>query len=73
MGVADQHIHVPFISAIVNCDGTSVRANLVNMSPDPAAIPLRLKLRFVTYSVGFDREGTQAIGFAFEPIESVDR
>src|SRR3981081_2947814 len=27
-------IPVPFVSAVIDCDGTSVRANLVNVDPD---------------------------------------
>ena len=28
-------IPVPFVAAVVDCDGTSVRANLINVEPDP--------------------------------------
>jgi uncharacterized protein len=60
-------IPVPFVSAIIDCDGTSVRANLTNVSPDPEHVTLGMKVRLSTYSVGVDETGVEAIGFAFEP------
>ena len=31
-------VPVPFVSAIVNCHGTSVRSNLINVEPSRAAV-----------------------------------
>jgi uncharacterized OB-fold protein len=61
-------IPVPFVAAIVDCAGTSVRANLVNVSPDPEHVALGMKVRLATYSMGRDTAGTEAIGFGFEPL-----
>ena len=33
-------IPVPFVAAVVDCDGTSVRANLINVTPDPEHVTL---------------------------------
>ncbi|MGZ4739321.1 MAG: Zn-ribbon domain-containing OB-fold protein [Ilumatobacteraceae bacterium] len=60
-------VAVPFVSAIVDCDGTSVRANLINVEPSPDHIRLGMKMRLATYSLGIDDNGTEAIGFGFEP------
>jgi len=60
-------IPVPFVSAIVDCDGTSVRANLVNIDPDPEHVRTGLKVRLTTFPIGTDEAGTEAIGFGFEP------
>lgn len=60
-------IPVPFVAAVVDCDGTSVRANLINVEPDPEHVKLGMKVRIATYSVGTDEESTEAIGFGFEP------
>ncbi len=60
-------ITVPFVSAIVDCAGTSVRANLVNVSPDPEHVKLGMKVRLTTTSMGVDEAGTEAVGFGFEP------
>ncbi len=60
-------IPVPFVSAIVDCDGTSVRANIINVEADPEHVPLGMKVRLATYSIGEDQAGTEAIGFGFEP------
>ena len=60
-------VQVPFVSAIVDCDGTSVRANLINVEPTPEHVTLGMKVRLATYSLGTDDDGTEAIGFGFEP------
>jgi uncharacterized OB-fold protein len=61
-------IEVPYVSAIVDCGGTSVRANLVNVPADPEHVTLGMKVRLATTSVGTDSEGTEAVGFGFEPV-----
>ncbi|MEO6123558.1 MAG: OB-fold domain-containing protein [Ilumatobacteraceae bacterium] len=60
-------VPVPFVSAIVDCQGTSVRGNLTNVSPDPEHVTLGMPVRLTTVAVGTDTEGTEAINFAFEP------
>ena len=60
-------VSVPFVSAIVDCDGTSVRTNLINVEPSPDHVRLGMKVRLATYSLGTDDNGTEAIGFGFEP------
>ena len=60
-------IPVPFVSAIVDCDGTSVRGNLTNIEPDPEHVKLGMKVQLTTVPVGTDEAGTEAINFAFEP------
>lgn len=59
---------VPFVSAVVDCGGTSVRGNIINTEPDPDHVKLSMKVRLVTTSIGTDDDGTEAIGFGFEPI-----
>ncbi len=60
-------VPVPFVPAIVDCDGTSVRANLINVEPSPNHVALGMKVRLATYSLGIDDNDTEAIGFGFEP------
>jgi uncharacterized OB-fold protein len=60
-------IPVPFVAAIVDCDGTSVRGNLLNIDPTPEKVSLGMKVRLATYSLGTDDDGVEAIGFGFEP------
>ena len=60
-------IPVPFVSAVVDCDGTPVRGNLINVEPDPEHVTLGMKVRLATYPIGTDDKGTEAIGFGFEP------
>ena len=63
-------IPVPFVAAVVDCDGTSVRANVINTPADPEHISLGMKVRLATYELGADANGTVAIGYGFEPISN---
>lgn len=60
-------VPVPFVAAVVDCHGTSVRGNLINVEPSPEHVSLGMKVRLATYVVGTDDNGTEAIGFGFEP------
>lgn len=68
VSLAAPGIPVPFVAAVVDCDGTSVRANLINVEPDPKHVRVGMKVRLATYSLGTDEAGTEAVGFGFEPI-----
>jgi uncharacterized OB-fold protein len=68
--VAAPGLPVPYVAAIVDCGGTWVRANLVNVDPDPARIELGAKVRLTAFPFGTDAAGTTAIGFGFEPVAS---
>ncbi|MHB1710553.1 MAG: Zn-ribbon domain-containing OB-fold protein [Acidimicrobiales bacterium] len=70
VSVAAPGIPVPFVAAVVDCGGTSVRANLINVDPDPDHVSLGMKVRLSTCTVGTDSNGTEAIGFGFEPREA---
>jgi uncharacterized OB-fold protein len=69
VSMAAPGIPVPFVASVVDCDGTSVRGNVVNVEPDPDHVRLGMKVRLVTVPVGTDAAGTEAIGFGFEPME----
>jgi uncharacterized protein len=66
-------VAVPFVAAVVDCHGTSVRANLVGVDPTPACVKLGMKVRLATYSLGTDVAGVEAMGFGFEPLDSEAR
>jgi uncharacterized OB-fold protein len=68
VSMAAPGIPIPFVAGVVDCGGTSVRANIINVEPDPKYVKLGMKVRLATYSLGTDDEGTEAIGFGFEPI-----
>ncbi len=63
-------VPVPFVAGVIDCDGTSVRGNVVNVEPDAEHVKLGMKVRLTTFDIGEDEEGTQAIGFGFEPLEA---
>jgi uncharacterized OB-fold protein len=69
VSLAAPGIPVPFVAAVVDCDGTSVRSNLVNVAADPQHVRLGMTVRLATFGVGTDSAGTEAIGFGFEPLE----
>ncbi|ORB64192.1 hypothetical protein BST47_16500 [Mycolicibacterium tusciae] len=62
-------IPVPFVAAVVDCGGTQVRANLINVEPDAQHVRDGMNVRLATHSIGTDSEGTEAIGFGFEPVD----
>jgi uncharacterized protein len=62
-------VPVPFVAAVIDCGGTSVRGNVINVEPDPEHVQLGMKVKLATYEVGTDSAGTQAIGFGFEPLD----
>ena len=62
-------VPVPFVAAVVDCDGTSVRGNLINVEPDAEHVHTGMPVRLATFSLGADDQGTEAVGFGFEPIE----
>jgi len=58
---------VPYVSAIVDCEGTPVRCTLIGVDPTPEEVQLGMKVELTTYSMGVDSEGTEAIAFGFTP------
>ena len=57
----------PYVPAVVDCDGTSVRGTIVNTPPDTDHVSLGMKVRLTTFSIGADSTGTEAINYGFEP------
>jgi uncharacterized OB-fold protein len=68
VSLAAPGVQVPFVAAVVDCDGTSVRGNIINTEPDPDHVSLGMKVKLATYPIGTDDDGTEAIAFGFEPI-----
>lgn len=68
VSMAAPGIPVPFVAGVVDCGGTSVRANIVNVPPDPDHVQVGMKVRLTTFPIGTDSAGTEAIGFGFEPL-----
>ncbi len=63
-------IDVPFVAAVIDCAGTAVRGNIVGTEPDPEHIRVGMRVRLSTVPIGLDAAGTEAVGFAFRPLES---
>jgi uncharacterized OB-fold protein len=66
---AAEGVQVPFVAGVVDCDGTSVRGNVVNVPPDPEHVKLGMKVRLTTVPVGSDSTGVEAVGYGFEPVD----
>jgi uncharacterized protein len=65
---AAPNVAVPYVSAVVDLDGGGdVKANVVNVEPDPASVSLGMKVRLTTFVAGIDDDGTEAVAFGFEP------
>ena len=63
----------PYVSAIVDCGGTSVRCTLIGVEPTPEHVTLGMKVKLTTYSMGTDAEGTEAVAFGFAPVPAGTR
>jgi len=70
VSLAAPGIAVPFVAAVVDCDGTSVRGNVVGVEPTPEHVRLGMKVRLTTFPIGVDGEGTEAVGYGFTPQEA---
>jgi len=65
---ATPDVRVPYVSAIVDLEGGGVvKANLVDVEPDPARLAPGLRVTLTTFVVGTDAEGTEAVGFGYRP------
>ena len=60
---------IPYVSAVVDCEGTPVRCTLVGVDPTPEKVHLGMRVELTTYSMGADSEGTEAIAFGFTPTQ----
>ena len=69
VSLAAPGIPVPFVAGVIDCGGTSVRANVINVDADPEHVKVGMKVRLATQVAGVDSAGTEAIGFGFEPID----
>ncbi len=61
-------VDVPFVSAVIDCDGTAVRGNIVNVEPTPDQVRTGMAVRLTTMPIGTDEAGVEAIGYGFEPV-----
>ena len=61
-------VPTPYVAATVDCGGTRVQANLLDVEPSPDHVHVGQKVRPTTYSLGQDSHGTEAIGFGFTPV-----
>ena len=61
-------VPVPFVAGVIDCGGTSVRANVVNTEPTPENISTGMKVALTTFPIGTDETGTEAVGFGYEPV-----
>jgi uncharacterized OB-fold protein len=61
-------VPVPYVAAIVDLpEGVSVRCNLVDVDPDPAALRFGMAVEMVTRTVRQDRDGNDVVAFFFRP------
>ena len=68
VSLAAPGIPTPFVAAVIDCDGTSVRGNVINTDPDPDHVHLGMKVKLATYPIGSDDNGVEAVAFGFEPV-----
>lgn len=65
---AAPNVPTPYVSAVVHLDGGgAVKANLVDMDPDPDQIKLGMRVRLKTFVAGTDGEGNEAVAYGYAP------
>lgn len=70
VAVAAPGVKVPFVAGVVDCDGIAVRSTIVNVDVSPDEVRLGMPMQLTTFVVGTDDNGTQAVGFGFEPVDT---
>lgn len=68
VSMAAPGVPTPFVAAVVDCDGTSVKGNLIEVEPDDEHVKLGMKVELATTSVGVDDDGAEAVGYGFRPV-----
>lgn len=68
--VAAPGVAVPYVAGVVDCDGISVRANVVDVEPNTEVVRFGMPLQLTTFDIGTDDEGRTAVGFGFRPVAS---
>ena len=56
----------PYVSAIVDCGGTPVKATIVGTDNTPNTVSTGMKVKLVTVPAG-EKNGVEAVSFAFAP------
>jgi len=63
-------IPVPYVAAIVDLpEQVAVRCTIVDVRPDPAALPFGMPVKMITRKVRTDKEGRDVIAFFFTPAQ----
>ena len=62
-------VPTPYVSAVVRLsDGTAVKANVVDVEPDPEHVKLGMKVKLKTFPAASDDDGTEAVSFGYAPV-----
>jgi uncharacterized OB-fold protein len=62
-------VPVPYVVGVVDLpEGVSVRCNLVDVPPDPAAIRFGMPVEMTTAVSQKDRDGNDVVAFYFRPV-----
>jgi uncharacterized OB-fold protein len=65
---AAPNVPTPYVSAVVHLDGGgAVKANLVDVEPDPEQVKLGMRVKLKTFVAGKDGTGTEAVAFGYAP------
>jgi uncharacterized protein len=70
---AAPNVSAPYVSAVIELDGGGViKANLVDVDPDPKAIHLGGRVHLTTFVAGTDDDGTEAVAFGYAQDKAQD-
>jgi len=65
---AAPNVPTPYVSAVIHLDGGgAVKANIVDIEPDPEHVKLGMRVSLKTFVAGKDGQGTEAVAFGYAP------
>jgi len=65
---AAPNVPTPYVSAVIHLDGGgAVKANVVDVEPDPEHVKLGMRVKLKTFVAGQDGQGTEAVAFGYAP------
>ncbi len=65
---AAPNVPTPYVSAVIHLDGGgAVKANVIDVEPDPEHVKLGMRVKLKTYVAGTDDDGTEAVAFGYAP------
>ena len=65
---AAPNVPTPYVSAVIHLNGGgAVKANVIDVEPDPEHVKLGMRVKLKTFVAGTDGAGNEAVAFGYAP------